>query len=435
MIKKYKSRFHMHSLLRPQAFLTLVLFMTSFGCTKISNLIASDSGLRADDAGFNEDPFPCDPENLDTDFHNCGACDLDCPSNTSDNCAGGVCMCGAGAACAGGEECRFGVCLAPDLTGRTCEFDDECVVGYACIGDHCTFVRCESEACDGFDNDCDGVVDENSDSTGPLSRWCLTGGDPANVTPPCQRGNQICDTNGEWSGCEGEIAPTPELGLLACDDVDNDCDGCVDGVVQPDGACVEQGFDGFDIVFVVDLSGSMRSLNTSVLNTMEAFASVFSLNPEFRFGIVTTPVLDEDLRMEEDFRAGVFVDLTNYESFITKMRELQNVVLGSHEATRDAVYELGTGSIPMDWRPDSIRMIVMFTDEEAQSYRDRRGLMNLDSDIAMCSGLTHGEYLAVFTPPSHAGDWNHCAEVFLLGSDPAGLTLQLDSVITDPCAR
>jgi MYXO-CTERM domain-containing protein len=82
-----------------------------------------------------------------------------------------------------------------------------------------------AERCDGKDQDCDRLVDEE------LRRTCRTG---------CGEGEERC-ADGTWSGC---TAPTPAA--ESCDGTDEDCDGetdedapCPAGQVCWEGACAE----------------------------------------------------------------------------------------------------------------------------------------------------------------------------------------------------
>ncbi|TNE47654.1 MAG: hypothetical protein EP343_19040 [Deltaproteobacteria bacterium] len=75
----------------------------------------------------------------------------------------------------------------------------------------------EPEKCDGADNDCDGLVDED------LEGECYDG--PANTKGRgvCTAGKRVC-VGGKWGECKGEVQP----GTEDCNGKDDDCDGKVD---------------------------------------------------------------------------------------------------------------------------------------------------------------------------------------------------------------
>lgn len=91
--------------------------------------------------------------------------------------------------------------------------DDDCdgLIDEDNVCQGCTGV----ELCNNLDDDCDGNIDEN------LTRDC--GSDVGECTP----GQQIC-TTGNWGTCSG-TTPVAET----CNGLDDDCDGTVDGFSEP----------------------------------------------------------------------------------------------------------------------------------------------------------------------------------------------------------
>ena len=86
------------------------------------------------------------------------------------------------------------------------------------LGAECSAVEgnAVAETCNGVDDDCDGKKDNNIDNV----ELC------ANQNGVCAGSTRTCNGAGGWSVCVGpEYGPQWEQTELACDGLDNDCDG------------------------------------------------------------------------------------------------------------------------------------------------------------------------------------------------------------------
>jgi hypothetical protein len=174
-----------------------------------------DGGGKGGGAGI----MLCDPSSPDrqTDPFNCGACLNNCtaPNSTSD-CVNGQCV-------------------------ITCVGDFVDADKKASNGCECEPTNNGVEICDGRDNDCNGIVDDNfnfqtdADNCGSCNHRCFYPFAMAScVAGTCQQGaclDGFYDRDPNVPGCETACTKT-NGGVEICDGLDNDCNGVIDDNVQ-----------------------------------------------------------------------------------------------------------------------------------------------------------------------------------------------------------
>jgi len=208
-----------------------------------------------------------------------------------------------------------------------------------------------AEVCDGLDNDCNGTVDDQIPNQTALV--CYEGPPGTLHIGECRAGIQYCE-RGDYGICDGQVLPTEEF----CDAKDNDCDGEIDEGLSE---------RPVDIVFVIDISGSF---DDEIQSMIEGITPLLDdpITSNFRFGLSVigsqntgggTPLLTR--------YSKVITDFVPADEFLEYLEGIRLLPGGGIEPSIDAPMWIMNGSYAYSWASGSQKVIIIMTDEEAQT--------------------------------------------------------------------
>ena len=246
------------------------------------------------------------------------------------------------------------------------------------------------EECNNHDDNCNQAIDEG------LTKKCYDGPASTVYVGICLPGEMFCE-NGAWGAytpngdfmnklCLGQVLPEEED---ICNGSDSNCDGKIDEDKQ---------LEPTDILFIVDLSGSMMDEINAVTVALNTFATHYSDADVLQWGLVTVAVSDPWKWANEMMILNL--NLTNFQTFVSSFATNTFQTNGSQEMIYDALYMsiwnlVGLPNLPyqisdlkwwpggwngtpdsypsldqwkINWRDDAKHVIIVFTDENGQSF-------------------------------------------------------------------
>ncbi|MBI4458343.1 VWA domain-containing protein [Candidatus Uhrbacteria bacterium] len=311
----------------------------------------------------------------------CDGTDDDCDGQTDEDMP---CPCRLGAF----HECReapltcgkgFQRCVTP--VGCDPNTPYSCVPGWS----QCELFHITDETCNNWDDDCDLLIDEAADGN-PLAQTCSSPDNP--LIGECAPGSSRCSA-GLWGSCDGEVVPVEE----SCDDKDNNCDGHVDEGMNKK----------VDMVFVVDISGSMCPYSQTLAGALNRYSANFD-GDEHRFSLLFFPGA---FGRSTPYR--IIANNVDFASFQAALSQL-NCSGDGDEPSYDVLLELTSPSTtPINWRSDATPYIILIGDEPARTWNNVSQQMvaaqTANCQIANCQPGDKVEVFIITHKGGGSGSW------------------------------
>ena len=298
---------------------------------------------------------------------------------------------------------------------------------------------CPAEQCDSWNWNCfednrDGLVDVPCECSinSPVEeiRAAAAQGQGNCEIGQCTAGSQTCELDNitqTWNmlplDCNA-VGPSEEV----CDELDNDCDTEVDEGLRS--------FEKVDMVFIIDITGSMREEIQNIHNAIDAYAADFA-QTEHRFSLIVfpapyspnpnawqslgspatqcgagnvgnpvTPPFSPD-RMPYWRMTG----LAEVGDFLTALDDVLNTggLVCAEEPSYDVISDVSSALDPVNigWREDAYPYIFFIGDEDGQTWRGITEA-SLSQHTLTCDGIG----MCPCTPPECDPEYNllelHC---------------------------
>lgn len=290
------------------------------------------------------------------------------------------------------------------------------------------------EVCDGLDNDCDGLIDEDTAEEPLFTDRFFYDGPPNTVNVgECRAGSRHCV--GGRTTIRGMILPQPEICNNGRDD---DCNGFVDESTE------EDAFDS-DNLFIVDMSGSMGQYMRPIREVICRWSGTPQLRSS-RFAVIAIgygPHDWHDWSATYSHQMYLISDFVSAEELCASLATapIPTWMLFDEYQPDALIAAFDTESeLFLSWAPNRRRNTFIYTDEHMQSrtYRTPEDMSRAMQTTCIANATTVYAFIESGTP--HRSYWRQVSatcqgsdEVYALSNDASEMFESMNSLIVDNC--